>query len=46
MWRPCRSVLDNVKQTLVGIARGGTGPTAAKAKSAVHQVIGLITMLS
>ncbi|GLI61433.1 hypothetical protein VaNZ11_003793 [Volvox africanus] len=41
-----RSVLENVKGSLAGIARGGTGATAAKAKQAVHQAIGLISMLS
>ncbi|GIL54283.1 hypothetical protein Vafri_9855, partial [Volvox africanus] len=41
-----RSVLENVKGSLAGIARGGTGATAAKAKQAVHQTIGLISMLS
>ncbi|GFR51325.1 hypothetical protein Agub_g13690, partial [Astrephomene gubernaculifera] len=41
-----RGVLDSVKAALAVIARGGSGATAAKAKQAVHQAIGLIAMLS
>lgn len=41
-----RAVLVSVKAKLVDIARGSTGPTAAKAKQAAHQAIALVAMTS